>query len=167
MRAWESRSIEEANLLNPAFLSVLLVECIKGYTSEEKEQAPYVLPFLVLPLVLHKKTRLALPGTTRTIFASWISKKEGTLAKAGYPERALSLKPYIKEALLFSLANGLIQVDGKGGLQVLMTNSKRKGTGAERTEEVEDCIMRSSFCGRWFARVGKVETVMTFLGVRP
>lgn len=167
MRPWQNRSIEEANLLNPAFLSVLTHECVKGFVDSGNGNAPYILPFLVLPLVLHKRTRLSFPSTTRTIFASWITKREGTQAKAGYVERAKSLNPYIKEALLFSLANGILIINERGGLELGRQKKDLAQDGASFTSEVAECITRASFCGKWFSRIGKIETAMALLGVKP
>ena len=53
MRRWEERPIEVANLLNPAFCGRLLYQSIVGHSEYESKDMPYVLFFLVLPLVLH------------------------------------------------------------------------------------------------------------------
>ena len=69
MRPWDERSTEEANLLNPAFLTVLSYQCIKGYNETAGKNAPYVLPFLVTSLILHKRTRESLPrGISTSLF---------------------------------------------------------------------------------------------------
>ncbi|WP_414577239.1 three component ABC system middle component [Anabaena sp. CCY 9402-a] len=60
MQSWEQRPLEYANLLNPAFCSIILHNAIKGYQNEKKQGMPYPLLFLLLPLVLHNSTRNAL-----------------------------------------------------------------------------------------------------------
>jgi len=168
MRSWETRSDEEANLLNPAFLSIIAYQCVKGYQEEVGFHAPYVLPFLVTPFILHKKTREKLPNRINTTFSTWISQPEGTLAKAGYAHRASSIVPYVKESLFFSFSHELLQ-PRKDHLSLLY-NPKIKiplTLNDQFSCEVEDCFKKSFFCGRWFARGGKIETVMALLGVKP
>ncbi len=78
MRPWDKRSLEEANLLNPAFISIICYQCVKGYCETAGKSAPHVLPFLVTPLVLHKKTREDLPRTVSTTFSTWTTQIQGT-----------------------------------------------------------------------------------------
>ncbi|MDO9326623.1 MAG: DUF6521 family protein, partial [Methanoregula sp.] len=68
MRPWGKRCIEEANLFNPAFLSVIAHQCVKGYEDESGSNVPYILPFLIAPLILHKNTRDNLPSSIATKF---------------------------------------------------------------------------------------------------
>ena len=57
MTLWRARSIEERNLLNPAFCSMLLWQSALAYGSERKAAMAIELSFLVLPFVLHRETR--------------------------------------------------------------------------------------------------------------
>lgn len=101
MKPWVERSLDEANLFNPAFLSIISYQSIKGYNEISKTVAPYVLPFLVCPLILHKRTRKSLPKSLRSPFHSWITKIEGTEAKTKFLINAKIFTPYIKESLIF------------------------------------------------------------------
>ena len=167
MIAWQKRSPEVANLLNPAFLSVVIQQCIKAYSVESKGNAPYVLPFLVSPIVLHKRTRDALPGQISTPFTTWITQLEGSHTKIGYSERASSVVPYVKEALAFAFANNIIITEDDGSLRVNKQIRVPTRLNDTLTEEVFICYKKASFSGRWFARAGKIETVMALLGVKP
>src|SRR4030042_6732456 len=108
MKPWQKRSSEEANLLNPAFLALILHQCVKGYCDAGQSKAPYVLPFLIIPLVLHKGTREALPVKVSTTLSTWITRLQGVQAKTGYAERARSIVPYVKEALIFAFSHQLV-----------------------------------------------------------
>lgn len=166
MRSWDERSTEEANLLNPAFLTVVSYQCIKGYQETARKNAPYVLPFLVTSLVLHKKTRESFPRSIRTHFSTWITQTKGAQAKIGYPERTRSVVPCVKEALDFGLANQLLTIsNGSFGTNQNIRVPSRINN--ETTAEVVDCFKKAYFCGRWLARAGKIETVMALLGVKP
>lgn len=168
MRSWDKRSFEEANLLNPAFVSIICYQCVKGYCENSIKNAPYVLPFLVTSLVLHKKTREDLPSTVRTAFSTWINKPQGTRAKIEYAKRTRSIVPYVKEALVFSISNKLLKcTDGRSfeiDDQKIKIPSKEDD---QFSNEVLECFKKAYFCGRWFAQAGKIETSMALLGVKP
>ena len=168
MRSWETRSDEEANLLNPAFLSIIAYQSVRGYQEEVGFHAPYVLPFLITPFILHKKTRQQLPSRINTTFSSWIAQPEGTLAKAGYVQRASSIVPYVKESLLFSYSHGLLNpTDDHYSLSYNPKIAIPLTSKDKFSQEVMECFKKSLFCGRWFARGGKIETIMALLGVKP
>ena len=63
MTAWHERAHEERHLINPAFCSVLLWHAGKGSsesTNSPRSSLSFNEAFLILPLVLHQKTRLNL-----------------------------------------------------------------------------------------------------------
>ncbi|MHB1697448.1 MAG: three component ABC system middle component [bacterium] len=167
MRAWEYRSAEEANLLNPPFVGGICFEVIKGYCDKTKKDAPYILPFLAIPLVLHKNTRDSLPATVRATFGSWALSPEGTLAKMKYAAHAKSLVPIVKEAVSYMLKNKSLSITQDGNFELGDNDKLSKQTPSDFTDEVKDCFKRATFCGKWFACAGKIETVMALLGVKP
>ncbi|MDO9593137.1 MAG: DUF6521 family protein [Erysipelotrichaceae bacterium] len=167
MRPWHKRSIEEANLLNPAFLSIIIQRVIIAYSDSTQKNAPYVLPFLATSIVLHKPTRDALPMRIDSTFATWVTQLKGSHAMIGYPERTRSIVPYVKEALTFSLINNMIIADGDGSFRVKQQISVPTIPNDTMTDEVVMCFKKAHFCGRWLAKAGKIETVMALLGVKP
>lgn len=167
MRPFAKRSAEEANLLNPAFLASIILQCIKGYIETNKNGAPLVLPFLVVPLILHKHSRETLPRTVSTTLASWVTSTEGLQAKIGFAERARSLSPYIKEGVSLALANNLIKILPDGSINVGLNSKQRRQSSNDLTKEVEMCTKSANYCGRWFARTGKIEMIMVLMGVKP
>ncbi|MDD3977360.1 MAG: DUF6521 family protein [Methanomicrobium sp.] len=168
MKEWNERSKEEANILNPAFISIIISQCIKGYIKEKNENAPYVLPFLIVPFILHKQTRNEIPSKISIQLSTWIKKPEMAEIKISYPERVRSISPYIKEGLIFAMAHDIIKIEDSDKLSL---DTKKIGISKKNeeslTDEVIDCYKKSEFCGRWFAKVGKIETLMTLLGVKP
>jgi len=48
---WENRPEITANLVNPAFCSEIMRECVNAYKIETKENFPFALSVLVLPLI--------------------------------------------------------------------------------------------------------------------
>lgn len=163
MLPWENRPIEVANLLNPAFCSILLRDSVETFQIENMQGMSYPLSFFILPLVLHKPTREALPRTTRTKLHTWLQEKPEV--RIGFVERARQLVPYSKEAIIFGLQTGIIEVNENGNL---IPSSKRLKE-LSWVDEVEPSICRkkAQFLGRWLARAGNVPTILTMWGIRP
>jgi hypothetical protein len=165
MNAWRERSAEEARLLNPAFLSLLLWSAASGYREAAGEDLPFELAFLIAPVILHKPTREALPRSPRTSLAAWI--EEHSVARVGLAERAASLSPFVREALLFGAVQGLLRI-GSGGRIAATPRPRPMARYLSRSsEEVLVCVKRAEFVARWFSLAGSVTTVMALWGVKP
>ena len=161
---WAQRPIEEARLLNPAFIGELVEACTRDHERESGQGLPYTLAFVAVPVVLHKATREALPGTTRTSLGSWLAAHPRV--HVGFAERAAALVPFVKEAVLLSVnADRLAFAEAR--LLALRPARPPSRLRKEVTEEVRDCIVRAGFLGRWFARGGDSATIMTLWGVSP
>lgn len=165
MTAWTSRSPEERALLNPSYFSVILWHAATGHRTEANASLPFDTAFLVLPLVLHRETRDALPKSVVTSLPVWLD--ENPLVRARLAERARALVPYTKEALMFGGTRGLLSFtrDGVTAERALKPNitSELKRSN----DEIRSCVKKADFVGRWFARTGNAATVMSLLGVRP
>ena len=165
MTPWTKRSIEERNLLNPGFCSMLLWRAAQGYASERSIPMAIEMTFLVLPFVLHKETRESLPTNIRTSLPTWLSAHPLVRMRLG--ERAATLREFTRESLIFGGSHGLFSL-AQGGVRANDTMRKRvKATLNATSDEVRGCAKRAEFLGRWFEKAGAPETVMTLLGVRP
>lgn len=165
MSLWHERSLEERHLLNPSFCSVVLWHSANGYVTKRNPAMPLALSFLVLPFVLHRATRESLPRTTTTSLAAWLT--EQPLIRARVAERAVALRPFTKEALLFGGAHTLLALDADGIRANASMEKVIEGSLAATSDEVRACAKRADFLGKWFAKAGKAETVLALLGVRP
>jgi hypothetical protein len=163
MLEWEKRPIEIANLFNPAFGAIILRESIKAYQHESFVGMPYPLVFLILPLVLHKPSRQALPKTTATKLHGWIL----TTPQVGInlAERIRHLVPYTRETILFGMQMGIFNLDESGNFVLLKKRfakpSWHKGT------EPDLCRAKAEFLGRWLFKAGDISTIFIMLGVQP
>ncbi|MBF9263702.1 three component ABC system middle component [Paracidovorax cattleyae] len=78
MTAWHERTIEQRNLLNPAFCAVVVWHLAQGYRTESAALSgkplafPLELAFVGASLVLRGRTRDQLPGTVATSLATWV-----------------------------------------------------------------------------------------------
>lgn len=163
-RPWSQRPVEEARLLNPAFLAVLVWACARGYGEEDGNGAPFPLLFVALPVVLHKTTRQCLPRTVRTSLAAWLA--DHPEAQIRFAERALALAPLVKEGILFGANGQLLQLSSS---RLLAAPRPRAMTGflKEASAEVADCVKKAEFVGKWLARSGDYSTVMALWGMTP
>jgi hypothetical protein len=165
MRPWRERSTEEAHLLNPSFCSLIISSAVGGHVEAGEPSMSYPLAFLVLPAVLHKATRERLPRGVNTALSNWLEEHSDLLLR--FPDRARSLAPFTREAILFGVAYHMIQVLADGTLMYGPTVYSTKQFLAETTDEVRDCVKKARFVGRWFAKAGSPATVMALWGVAP
>jgi len=165
MTAWTARSREEAYLLNPSFCALIVWSSAVGYRGAGRGGMPYVLAFLSIPLALHKPTREALPRSVRTTMPAWI--EANTYFRVGFAERARSLAPFVREALLFGALHGLLTFDDRQRIVPVGRPRGLPGYLREGTDEVNECVKKAKFIGKWLAASGSVETAMALWGVMP
>lgn len=161
---WSERPIEQARLLNPAFLAALLWSCARGYGSVDDKGAPYPILFVAVPVVLHKATRESLPRSTRTSLAAWLG--EHPQVHVRFAERAKALVPLIKEGLLFGSGGRLLVVSSPRVIAASRPNSVARLL-RDASNEVTTCMRKAEFVGKWFASSGDYSTVMALWGVAP
>lgn len=161
---WSDRPIEQARLLNPAFLAALTWSCAEGYYSINQQGIPYPLSFVAMPVVLHKPTRAILPRSVRTSLAAWLG--ENTRVHVHFIERATSLVPIVKEGVLFGVNGQLLSLTSSQIMAAPRPRSMARFL-RESSDEVRDCMEKAKFVGRWFASSGNYTTVMALWGVIP
>lgn len=155
------RTHEVAFLLNPAFCGRILYSTIKTYSKTSNRAFPFPLIYLVLPLVLHKQTRISI--SSRTQLLVWIQKNPQLLID--FPKRARELVPISNEALEFLLQTGKIILTPNGELEFSHTSCALSKT-KYIDPEVKECLCKAEHIARWFASAGKPETIYIELGVR-
>ena len=159
--SWDRRPTEVANLLNPAFCGEVLRRCFHAYKKNSDDHFPYPLSFLILPIVLHKKTRDLINPRTKDHLDAWIHKHQE--ARIGFAERVHELIPITNEALMFLLNSNSLEVTDEAKF-VVKNYSSQKNT---EENEVSECFKKSEIVGKWFAKDGNPTTIYTMWGVRP
>lgn len=165
MISWSERVTEEAYLLNPSFCALLLWSSATDYKENKGIGLPFPLCFLVIPIILHKNTREALPRTISTPLATWIIGHSEALV--GFINRTQSLVPFIREALLFGLSQNLFEFDSQGNIAPASRPKKLTRYSKDATAEARECLNKAAFVGRWFAESGTSATIMALWGVKP
>lgn len=162
MRDWNHRAKEVAYLLNPAFCGRILYNTIKVYNDESKRPFPFPLIYIILPLILHKKTRQLI--SSRTQFLIWLQRYPELFI--GFAERAKDMVQITNEAIELLLQSDVVNLTNAAELEVSQTVrplSKTKYTN----DEIIECITKGEHIAKWFVAAGKVETIFVSLGVRP
>lgn len=164
-RNWKDRPSDVSNLLNPAFLGVILRKCAEGYTKENGTGLPFELAFLVYPLVLHERTREAIPTTVSTRMQPWMQENREVLIDFG--RRATELVPFVREAVMFCLDRNIIEISITGRFDI--GNAKFKGLKQYQasSDEIFSILRKSEFVGRWLNTGGPSANIFAMLGVRP
>ena len=162
---WSTLPREVAYLLNPPFVASVLAAATNGYTQVVPSGMPVALAFVIVPVVLHKPTRLSLPTTIRTSLATWLG--QNPTARAILADRGGALSSFVREALLFGLIRGAFTLRSDGALSASVNETSLRTFLRSVSEESAGCINDARFVGRWFANAGSVGTVLALWGVTP
>jgi hypothetical protein len=122
------------------------------------------IAFVVLPLVLHRETRLALPYNTRTTLTAWIFDHPDLVALL--PQHARDLRIYTERALSAGLSANFISFRVSNS-KLTARDVQFGGLVDDQFGETSNCIERSRLVGRWFSKSGSAATIFSLLGVRP
>lgn len=170
MTAWHERTIEQRNLLNPAFCAVTVWHLARGYRTEsvalngETLTLPLELAFVGASLVLRGHTRDHLPSTIATSLATWVH--DHPLDRSAVAKGVVMLREPVREALIFGVQQGLLSMDGRrldaSERQAKKINSYLRAS----SDEVRECMRRAMFAGRWLCKAGAPPTVLALLGVQ-
>lgn len=162
---WKERPAEEARLLNPAFCGELISRMIGDFYRDRPEPLNLAATFLILPLLLHKKTCKALPKRASKAFVGWAGDHPKLLAEL--PRRARHLQPVTREALIFAIRYRLIALYGAGIIPGSKRIGKQTKPPGDSTAEVRRIRTAAHLVGRWFAAQPTQVSVFRGLSVAP
>ncbi len=166
MKAWADTPPEVANLLNPAFCGQVVVRTVKSYLAESRgKPMPYPLAFIILPLVLHSRTRQSIKGTTRH-FQVWLNGVQAV--KVGLGSRARSLVPYTRQALTFTTqTRALVVSETTAAISLGVKLKTIRSRNFPISNETKECLTKADILGKWFARSNSSTTIYASLGLMP
>lgn len=162
MTIWEERPVEVANLFNPAFCGEVIRLCVKAYVNEAGSGFPYVLSFLILPIVMYGDTRVTMVARRYTFLYNWL--QDHPHLRIAFAERVRELLPFSRESLMFLLQIGALTLDTEGTLRP--TQYRRRGIRNQREASIKDCYDKAELLGKWFARAGDMITIYAMWGVQ-
>lgn len=163
-KIWQERSLITAHLLNPAFCGEVMRRTIISYNDNEKEtKFPFVLIFLILPILLHKRTRQNMPIRSSTYFHAWVEENEHLFID--FATRVKQMTPYTKEAISFLMIHSALSIDDLGNLEIA---KYRKATPkGENVAEINEIYKKAELLGKWLRLTGNTQTIFMFLKIRP
>jgi hypothetical protein len=155
-------AVEEIVLFNPAFVALLYVRTVQGWTSETGEDGvPFHFAHLAVAMTLHTPTRRAIPDRMNANFVDWIQRNPEVAARL--PKSAQALGPLLRGGLLFALSSDVCRWRPPN---VLMIDRGAKSIRGE-SEEVIACQRAARFLGRWLPKSGSAASIFGLLKVRP
>ncbi|MFD0904771.1 three component ABC system middle component [Actinomadura sediminis] len=157
---WGRQPLIAAAMLNPALISAVLATAADGHQKEAEQGMPWSLSFIVAPLVLHRGTRQALPGTKSTHLTTWLTRNAAL--RVGFPHRARALVDPVRQGLQFGLTHGVVMLEADR-----LNGRVRRPRGFRPPDELDEILRKASFVGRWLARTGSTATVFAVFGVAP
>lgn len=163
MTPWNQRPIEIANLFNPAFCSILIADAISSYIDDGGSNFDYPLSFLILPIILHKATRDNLPSKITTKMHVWLQEKPEF--RIDFAKNTRYLVPYTREALIYGVNSGIVNISDKGSL--IRSDVTIKKPKWPKDSEPSLILRKATFVGRWFARSGNTSTIYAMWGIQP
>lgn len=162
----KKRPFEITCLFNPAFCGKILHNFIISYFIEKKSGIPYCLLFLVLPIILHKTTRMKIPLNSRGKLLVWIINNPDV--KIDFALKTKSLLSITKESLIFLLHYNLIKIAENGNIEPYnKLNKDIIKMNNNYSSEIEECFNKAKILGTWFARAGTESTIFFAWGVKP
>jgi hypothetical protein len=165
MRNWNDRPKEISYLLNPSFCGFALASSAFGYMENKPEGVLLPILYIILPIVLHKPTRVVLPRDFRTSLPIWIQRNADI--RIGFYERTIEVKPYTNESIRFSIAANWGQFNSDGFFQANNIAQQLRLSERILKNEAGEIIKRAHFIGRWFSRSGDHRLIMSLFGVKP
>lgn len=155
LSAWAKGDIspEVERLLNPAFGCAVLAMAARRYSKQPAGHGlglPLLLAFVVLPLVLHGRTRQSIvQHNTGYGLHRFIRTHSETLA--GLDRRVQGFRAFSQAAVTFGACNGLIELDDES-LHIAATPAfLRALSAADLDEDAIGTLRAADRLGAWFA----------------
>jgi hypothetical protein len=163
MKNWENRPVEAANLFNPTFCGEIIRLCAKSYATEADTPFPYLLSFMVLPVILYEDIRTHMNARSYSFLHVWL--QDHPYLRINFSERVRQLTPITQESLCFLLQIGALTLTEDGRL--VANDYRRKGVSSQKSPKMKDFYSKAEVLGKWFARAGEVSTIYVMWGIRP
>lgn len=155
MTVWAQQHPAIRATLNPALVAAVIGWAAGGYRRERNTGLPWPLGFVVPALILHAPTRTALPRRVNRRLLLWRQQEELLLEE--FPQRCLTLRPYVRAGLRTGLTYSLLSVQGPYLVGAVPS--------VPADDQLYEFQQSATFVGRWFAHISEA-TIMAQLGVR-
>ncbi|MBB4378462.1 three component ABC system middle component [Bradyrhizobium sp. SBR1B] len=137
---------------NPSLGGYLIWQFGLGFQAEDSQRSSFLLPFLVLPLLLHKPTLDLVASTRRSsglaLFAAKLGEQHENLLAVH--SRALALRGLSLQSIAIAANRGLVTIDYGSGHFRSNTPEKKLPALPERVRAMQPAAQKIGF---WFSRM--------------
>jgi hypothetical protein len=161
MLNWTDRPEITAHLINPAFCGEIMRLCVSAYKEESKNNFPFALSVLILPLILKGAIRERLPINKSNTIHGWINENEDL--RIGLASSITSFIPFTREAVMFCIAHNCLSIDENGNIDA----KPRKAKFKTEDKEINSCLKKAIVMGKVLSRSGNPLTIYSILGIKP
>lgn len=158
MYTWQNRPDVLKNLLNPAFISVVITSIIKGYNDENNDGIDFPLIQIAVPLIINTSINLKLPKTKRTSMPIWINSNINTLI--GILNKSDNMLVYIKEGLLWGHKYNTLMLGNDHKVNLGPDANSQFFKFIKSNDNLNEYHLKSMRVGRWFAASGSPNTII-------
>lgn len=164
MTAFASTDLTELDLIqNPAIGAYLIWNFTLGYQEDGAEAAPFLLAFLVLPMLLHRRTFNEVASTQKasglTLFAAKFDRDREVLIELH--ARARLLRPLSFQSVGVASTSRLIRIDHESallhGYPLTLLNVKKPSI----PERLKGFSGAAEKLGHWFSKLGLPQVAST------
>lgn len=157
----ERQPVLSTTILNPAIIAASIQWATHRYRTTSKHPMPWEYSFLVVPLVFHQRTRVALPQSSTTHLPAWINRNQDVLA--GFPQRARKFAPHVREGIRYGLRSGQFALNSDGTFRASM----KSGVKLPEDTELRSILSTAATIGGVLSKSGTPINVFTQFGVSP
>lgn len=164
MTAFARSDLTELDLVqNPAIGAYLIWNFTLGYQEDGAEAAPFLLSFLILPLLLHKQTFEAVASTRKasglTLFAAKFDREREALVELH--SRARLLRPLSLQSIGVASTTRLVRIDHESGLLHGYPLDLLEASKPSIPERLKGFSSAADKVGYWFSKLGLPQIAST------
>ncbi|WP_157146909.1 three component ABC system middle component [Brachyspira pilosicoli] len=104
------RSLEEKYFYNPIKILNIIIYMLQIYKKYYEQDVPFLIPFIITPLIIYEDYFNLLPKSNRTDFIVWIS-RDASKIRYDFTNRYKISYPYIQKSILLGIANDIINIE--------------------------------------------------------
>ncbi|WGS60302.1 three component ABC system middle component [Vibrio lentus] len=153
---------EVTELLNPAFCALIYASIVDGYNSKSKLKIPMYMPYVLMPVVLHKESRRAIPGTSRSKLHIWLQNEPQITI--GLTDRINNLESYISRGSMILKSNNFMVLDEN--FRISLKNKRKLQTMIKESEYISEYTNRARCLGNICGSFNSESTLLALLGVK-
>ncbi|EGR1391767.1 hypothetical protein ACCF70_000683 [Vibrio parahaemolyticus] len=153
---------EVTELLNPAFCALVYASIVEGYNSTSKSKIPIYMPYILMPIVLHKDSRRVIPTSTRSKFHIWLQNEPQITI--GLTDRINSIESHVSKGSMLLNSHGFISMDDES--RIFLKRKQHLKNMIEQSEFISEYTNSAKRLGSICGRFNSESTALALLGVK-